>query len=127
MRIRGLFLFRRYSLPIFIVLLLLFALVLMSLRTKQRKGVELFDALLMEISFPFQKAATLVIKIVNLEMFKLITKKSNYHRRSIANRQSITTIGSTVCKLQLHLKPSLCLVSIDNHQLDGLLEETTCR
>ncbi len=64
MRIRGLFLFRRYSLPIFIVLLLLFALVLMSLRTKQRKGVELFDALLMEISFPFQKVATLVIKTV---------------------------------------------------------------
>ena len=64
MRIRGLFLFRRYSLPIFIVLLLLFALVLMSLRANQRKGVELFDALLMEISFPFQKAATLVIKTV---------------------------------------------------------------
>ena len=64
MRIRGLFLFRKYSLPIFIVLLLLFALVLMSLRAKQRKGVELFDALLMEISFPFQKAATLVIKTV---------------------------------------------------------------
>lgn len=64
MRIRGFFLFRRYSLPIFIVLLLLFALVLMSMRAKQRKGVELFDALLMEISFPFQKAATLVIKTV---------------------------------------------------------------
>ena len=64
MRIRGLFLFRKYSLPIFIVLLLLFALVLMSLRAKQRKGVEVFDALLMEISFPFQKAATLVIKTV---------------------------------------------------------------
>jgi len=64
MRIRGLFLFRRYSLPIFIVLLLLFALVLMSMRAKQRKGVELFDAFLMEISFPFQKAATLVIQIV---------------------------------------------------------------
>ena len=64
MRIRGLFLLRRYSLPIFIVLLLLFALVLMSMRAKQRKGVELFDALLMEISFPLQKAATLVIQIV---------------------------------------------------------------
>ena len=64
MRIRGLFLLRRYSLPIFIVLLLLFALVLMSMRAKQRKGVELFDALLMEISFPLQKAATLVIQTV---------------------------------------------------------------
>ena len=65
MRIRSLFLFRRYTLPIFIILLLLFALILMSLRAKQRKGLDLFDALVMEISFPFQKAATLVIKTVH--------------------------------------------------------------
>ena len=64
MRIRGFSLFRRYSLLIFIVLLLLFALVLMSLRAKQREGVEFFDALLMEVCSPFQKAATLVIKTV---------------------------------------------------------------
>jgi rod shape-determining protein MreC len=64
MRIRGFSLFRRYSLFTFIVLLLLFALVLMSLRAKQREGVEFFDALLMEICSPFQKAATLVIKTV---------------------------------------------------------------
>jgi rod shape-determining protein MreC len=64
MGIRDFFLFRRYSLLIFIVLLLLFALVLMSLRAKQREGVEFFDALLMEICSPFQKAATLVIKTV---------------------------------------------------------------
>jgi hypothetical protein len=63
MRIRGLFLFRRYTLPFFNILLLSFALVVMSLRAKERKRAELFDALLMEISFPFQKAATLVIKI----------------------------------------------------------------
>lgn len=64
MRIRGFFLFRRYSLLIFIILLLLFALVLMSLRAKQRKGVDFFDAFLMEICSPFQKASTLVIKTV---------------------------------------------------------------
>jgi rod shape-determining protein MreC len=64
MRIRDFFLFRRYTLLIFIILLLLFALVLMSLRAKQRKGVEFFDALLMEICSPFQKASTLVIKTV---------------------------------------------------------------
>ena len=64
MRIRDLFLSRRYSLFIFITLLLLFALVLMSLRAKQRKGVEFFDALLMEICSPLQKASTLVIKAV---------------------------------------------------------------
>jgi rod shape-determining protein MreC len=64
MRLRGFFLFRRYTLLIFIILLLLFALVLMSLRAKQRKGVEFFDALLMEICSPFQKASTLVIKTV---------------------------------------------------------------
>jgi len=64
MRIPGFFLFRRYALLIFIILLLLFALVLMSLRAKQRKGGEFFDALLMEVCSPFQKAATLVIKTV---------------------------------------------------------------
>ena len=64
MRIRAFFLFRRYGFLIFAILLLLFALVLMSLRAKQRKEVEFFDALLMEICSPVQKAATLVIKTV---------------------------------------------------------------
>jgi len=64
MRIRDFFLFRRYSLPIFIILFLLFVLVLMSLRAKQRKGVDFFDALVMEICSPFQKGATIAIKTV---------------------------------------------------------------
>lgn len=64
MRVRGLFLFRRYYLFVFIILLLLAALILMSLRAKQRKGVEFFDALLMEICSPFQKASTVVIKTI---------------------------------------------------------------
>jgi rod shape-determining protein MreC len=64
MRIRAFFLFRRYGFLIFAILLLLFALVLMSLRAKQRKEVEFFDALLMEICSPVQKAATLIIKTV---------------------------------------------------------------
>jgi rod shape-determining protein MreC len=64
MRIRGFFLFRRFGLPAFIILLLLFALVLMSLRAKQRGGVEFFDALLMEICSPFQRAATFAVKTV---------------------------------------------------------------
>ena len=62
MRIRDFFLSRRYGLFIFITLLLLFALVLMSLRAKQRRGVEFLDALLMEVCSPLQKAATLVVK-----------------------------------------------------------------
>jgi rod shape-determining protein MreC len=64
MRIRGLFPFRRYTLPGFIILLLLIALVLMSLRVKQRKGVEFLDALMMELCSPFQKGSTFVIKTV---------------------------------------------------------------
>jgi rod shape-determining protein MreC len=36
----------------------------MSLRVKERKGVQFFDALLMEVSSPFQKAGTFVIKTV---------------------------------------------------------------
>jgi len=64
MRVRDFFIVRRYYLFIFITLLLLLALVLMSLRAKERKGVEFFDALLMEVCAPAQKASTFVIKTV---------------------------------------------------------------
>ena len=64
MRVRDFFVFRRYHLFILIILLLLLALVLMSLRAKEKKGVEFFDALLMEICSPLQKASTLAIKTV---------------------------------------------------------------
>ncbi|OGP71620.1 MAG: rod shape-determining protein MreC [Deltaproteobacteria bacterium RBG_16_50_11] len=64
MKYRSLFFYRKYTLSIFIILLLLSALILMSLRVKQRKGVDFFDALLMEVSSPFQKAGTFVIKTV---------------------------------------------------------------
>jgi len=64
MRIRSFFLFRRHTLLTFIVLLLLSALILMSLRVKQRKGVDFFDALLMECCSPFLKASTFVINTI---------------------------------------------------------------
>jgi len=65
MKIHGFYLFRRYTLFIFIVLLLLAALILMSLRVKQRRGVEYFDALLMESCSPFLKASTFVIQTLH--------------------------------------------------------------
>jgi rod shape-determining protein MreC len=64
MRIRGFFLFRRYTILAFIILLLLSTLIIMSLRVKQRKGIDFFDALLMESCAPFQKASTFVIKSI---------------------------------------------------------------
>ena len=63
MRIRNL-LHRRYTLPAIIILLLLSALILMSLRVKERKGVDFFDGLFMEVCSPFQKGASYVIKKV---------------------------------------------------------------
>ncbi len=64
MRARDFFVFRRYHLFIFIILLLLLAFILMSLRAKERKGVEFFDAFLMEVCSPVQKVSALVIKTV---------------------------------------------------------------
>jgi rod shape-determining protein MreC len=64
MRIRSFFLFRRHTLLTFIVLLLLSALILMSLRVKQRKGVDFFDALLIECCSPFLKASTFGINTI---------------------------------------------------------------
>lgn len=65
MRIRNLFLYRRYSILTFIILLLIFALILTSLRVRQKKGVDFLDALWLELCSPFQKASTLVIKTVH--------------------------------------------------------------
>jgi rod shape-determining protein MreC len=65
MRIRSIFLFRRYTISAFIIILLLSTLIVMSLRVKQRKGIDFFDALLMEFCAPFQKASTFVIKTVH--------------------------------------------------------------
>lgn len=86
MRIRGLFFFRRYHILTFINVLLLFGLVLMSLRVKQRQGVAFLDALLLEVPFPAQKVATLVIKILNLGNVQINNKevqlqpsKCSYH------------------------------------------------
>jgi rod shape-determining protein MreC len=65
MRIRALSFFRRYTLPAFIIALLLSGLVLMSLRVKQRQGVTFFDSLIMEVTSPVQQAATFIIKTVH--------------------------------------------------------------
>jgi len=64
MKIRGLSLLRRYPIPALILFLLLSALVLMSLRVKQQRGVAFLDALLMELCSPFQKASTGAIHLV---------------------------------------------------------------
>jgi rod shape-determining protein MreC len=64
MRIRSFFLFRKYTIPTLIIFLLLSALILMSLRVKQRKGIDFLDALLMEFCSPFQKASTFAVKTV---------------------------------------------------------------
>jgi rod shape-determining protein MreC len=63
MRIRN-FLFRKYSVLTFVILLLLSALILISLRVKERKGVVFFDGFLLEVSSPFQKASTFIAKKV---------------------------------------------------------------
>jgi rod shape-determining protein MreC len=65
MRTRGFFIFRRYTLAAFIFILLLSALILMSLRVKQRQGVTFVDALITEIVSPFQTASTFLIKTVH--------------------------------------------------------------
>jgi len=61
MRIRD-FLFRRYAIPTVVILFLLSALILISLRVKEQKGVTFIDGLLMEICSPFQNGSTFVIK-----------------------------------------------------------------
>jgi rod shape-determining protein MreC len=62
MRIRGFFLSRRYTLSAFIIFLLLFAITAMSLRVKQRRGVEFLDAFVIEVCAPLQNGLTFLFK-----------------------------------------------------------------
>ncbi len=64
MRIRSFFLLRRYTIPAFVTLLLLSALIITSVRVKQRTGMDFFDALGMELCAPFQRVSTFVIRNV---------------------------------------------------------------
>jgi rod shape-determining protein MreC len=102
MRIRGFFLFRRYTALAFIILLLLSALILMSLRVNQQRGVDFFDAFLMELTSPFQKASTFLIEttqgvfqnyiiLVHLQRENVMLKqkiaelqKENYQMKEVA-------------------------------------------
>jgi rod shape-determining protein MreC len=88
--VRDFFLFRRSYLFIFIALLL-FALVLMSLRAKQRKGVEFFDVILMEICSPLEKASTLVIKTVQ-KTFKEHVFLVNVEKENRMLKQKVTQL-----------------------------------
>jgi len=75
MRIRNLFFVRGYPIPTFIIILLLFGLVLMSLMVKQWQGVAFLDALLLEVTYPTQKVATPVITIGNLGNVQISSKE----------------------------------------------------
>ena len=113
MRIRTLFLFRRYTLPAFIILLLLFALVVMSLRVKQRKGVDFADALLIEVSAPFQKASTFLIQGVRgvfEEYFFLV----HLQRENVLLKQRISELQK-----ENHQMKEMVL---ENERLRGLLQ-----
>ena len=91
MRIRSFFLFRRYTIPTVVILLLLSALILMSLRAKQRKGVDFFDALLLELCSPFQKTSTFVIKKVQ-GFFQGYLFLVNLHKENVMLKQRMAEL-----------------------------------
>jgi rod shape-determining protein MreC len=64
MRIRDLSLFRKFHVTLFIVVLLLFSLVLISFRAKQRKGIAALDAFILEVTSPVQTGATFIINSI---------------------------------------------------------------
>jgi rod shape-determining protein MreC len=91
MRIRGFFFFRRYTLVTFIFVLLLSALILMSLRVKQRQEVAFVDALLTEIVSPFQKASTFLIKTVH-GLFQNYVVLIHLQRENLMLKQKIAEL-----------------------------------
>ena len=91
MRIRGLILLRRYPVAALVVLLLLLALVLMSLRVKQQRGIAFVDALVMELCSPFQRTATFVIQTIH-HTFQQYFLLVDLQRENEILRQQITEL-----------------------------------
>jgi rod shape-determining protein MreC len=91
MRIRDFFLFRRYTLGTFILVLLLSALILMSLRVKQKRGIGFVDALVMEIISPFQRASTFLIKNVH-GVFQSYVVLIHLQRENLMLKQKIAEL-----------------------------------
>lgn len=86
------FLFRKYIVTAVVILLLLSALVLTSLRVKDRKGVAVLDGLLMELCSPIQRGSTFVLKKIRgiwEEYFFLVDLRNENERlkRRIADLQ----------------------------------------
>lgn len=117
MRIRNLFLYRRYSIRTFIILLLIFTLILTSLRVRQKRGVDFLDALLMEVCSPFQKASTWVIHTVQgvfqryiflvglrKENLSLKQKVAELERENNRLREEVLASGRLQSLLQFHDK-----------------------
>src|SRR3990172_2130880 len=113
MKYRSLFFYRKYTLSIFIILLLLSALILMSLRVKQRKGVDFFDALLMEVSSPFQKAGTFVIKTVQ-GVFQQYFFLVYLQRENTILKQKVSDLQKETHQLKE--------MALANERLQGLLQ-----
>jgi rod shape-determining protein MreC len=92
MRIRSLFPFRKFKLPVLIVLfLLLIALILVSVRVKQRTGLPFLDAFVLEVCSPFQKATTSVIRAVR-GVFDRYVFLVNLQQENAMLRQRVTEL-----------------------------------
>ena len=113
MKYRSFFFYRRYTLSVFIILLLLSALILMSLRVKERKGVDFFDALLMEVSSPFQKAGTFVIKTVQ-NVFQQYFFLVHLQRENTMLKQKVVDLQEETHQLKE--------MALANERLQGLLQ-----
>jgi len=113
MRIRSFFLFRRYTILTFIVFLLLSALILMSLRVKQRKGIDFFDALLMELTSPFQKGSTAVFKTIH-GVFQNYIILIHLQRENVMFKQKIAELQKENSQLKE--------MAIANERLEKLLQ-----
>lgn len=113
MKIRGLSLLRRYPIPALILLLLLIALSLISLRARQQKGIAFLDALLLEVCSPFQKASTLVIQTVH-QTFQQYLFLVHLQRENEMLRQRVAELQK-----ENHLKEEALLA---NERLRNLLQ-----
>jgi rod shape-determining protein MreC len=99
MRIRSFFFVRRHHRLILVIALLITALALMSLRAKQRSGVDFLDGLWLELCSPFHEVSTGLAK--NLQgLFHLPFQSSRLGEENIELRQQVARLKEENSRLK---------------------------
>lgn len=99
MRIRSFFFVQKHRLLVLVIALLIMALALMSMRARQRSGVEFLDGLWLELCSPFHEITTAVTKNVQ-SLFRFPFQSGHAEQENLELRQQVSRLREENARLK---------------------------